>query len=112
MLYQEMGRVNRLLLASPGEHKYQVYKNVNTFIGLWMRTQREKVASVRKRQVMELRRCLEVLVLPVECYHLALEREFENPATFDPSRMDHAALCVHSAPEHTKNLRAHSRTLA
>ena len=80
-MVQEMGRVDRLHDAVRGEHTYQIYLNVPTFISLWLRIQTEPVQNVRKKQEADLLEVLKCLVLPVRCYHDAIEEYFENPHT-------------------------------
>jgi hypothetical protein len=87
MLQQEFGRVDRTHSAEPGEHYYRILLNVNTWLSLWTRNQREKNPAVRRRHDDNLFDVTELLLLPHECYHVALERAFENPNTFDENRL-------------------------
>ena len=82
MMSQELGRVNRLLLAIPGAHGYYVYANVSSFIALWIRAKRQPLERVRRRHEKQMMANTIRLVLPTECYHTSIEREFENPSTF------------------------------
>jgi len=82
MMAQELGRVNRMLLAVPGEHGYFVYANVTSYLSLWIRAMRQPSKRVRDRHEEQLLNNTARLILPTECYHTSIEREFENPATF------------------------------
>ena len=82
MMVQELGRVNRLLMAIPGAHGYYVYANVTSFISLWIRAKRQPLERVRRRHEQQMMSNTRRLLLPTECYHTSIEREFENPSTF------------------------------
>ncbi len=82
MMVQELGRVNRLLMAIPGAHGYYVFANVTSFISLWIRAKRQPLARVRRRHEQQMMDNTRRLILPSECYHTSIEREFENPSTF------------------------------
>ena len=92
MMAQELGRVNRSLLAFSGAHGYYVYANVSTFISLWVRAQRHPSPRVCRRHEEQLMTNSKRLILPTECYHTSIEREFENPCTF-VDRGDCGSLC-------------------
>ena len=81
-LIQEIGRVDRLLDALYGANVYCIYMNVKTFLSIWIRSQRQSNADVRRRHEKQLFQVLRFLVLPDRCYHEAIEEHFENPATY------------------------------
>jgi len=81
-LVQEMGRVNRLLNAQPGENSYHMYINVPTFLSMWIRTQRQPTKELRSRHQSQLIDQLTAFICPTECYHSAIEEQFENPETY------------------------------
>jgi len=78
-MVQEMGRVDRLHTAEVGSNSYNIYLNLNTYLGLWWRVQSEKNASVRDRLNDELQSILRCLIMPQKCYHSMIEEHFENP---------------------------------
>ena len=79
---QELGRVNRLLLAIPGVHGYYVYANVTSFITLWIRAKCQLLERVRRCHEQKMMANTRRLVLSTECYHTSIEREFKNSSTF------------------------------
>ena len=81
-LVQEMGRVNRLLMATRGADGYYLFLNVPTFIFMWARTQSQSVDAVRARHESVLFEILTFLVLSDKCLHETIEEHIENPATY------------------------------
>jgi len=81
-LMQEMGRVARNILEEAGTNDYNIYLNVNTFLTLWIRAQRQPTDAVRSRHVDQLMSVTKALLLPSQCYHVSLEQHFKNPNTF------------------------------
>ena len=79
-LVQEMGRVDRSHTGALGENSYHIYLNVPTYIQLWIRTQMDANATIRRRQSEDLLSTLKHLVLPTKCLHQIIEEHFENPA--------------------------------
>ena len=85
-MVQEMGRVDRMHADSEkGANSYKIYLNLTTFISLWCRVQSEFNDGVRARQMDELMDILTLLLFPQRCYHDAIERFFENPASYEPN---------------------------
>ncbi len=95
-MVQEMGRVDRLHTNSEREsNSYKIYLNLPTFISLWCRIQAEVNNGVRARQLENLMDILSLLILPRGCYHDAIEKYFENPASYDsnPSCGSNCSFC-------------------
>lgn len=89
--------MNRLLDAMPGENSYHMYINVPTFLSMWIRTQRQPTKELRSRHESQLINQLKALICPTQCYHSAIEEQFENPATYS-SRGACGGLCSYCNP--------------
>ena len=95
-MVQEMGRVDRLhTTTSETMNMYNIYLNLNTFLGLWLRVQKESNANVHARLSDDLMDILNLLVLPRRCYHDVIEEHFENPCSYEstPSCDSHCSFC-------------------
>jgi hypothetical protein len=76
-----MGRVDRLHSSEVGTDYYNIYLNLNTFLSLWLQVQSEKNESVKDWLHCHLMFILKYPILPDDCYHLVIERHFENQTT-------------------------------
>ena len=76
-IVQEMGQVNRTQRMS--NCSFQIHASFNCFSSAFVRimTSNSNEASERKRLAHQLLDVLRLLVIPTQCYHVAIERYFE-----------------------------------
>ncbi|KAL7539694.1 hypothetical protein ACHAXR_009496 [Thalassiosira sp. AJA248-18] len=97
---QEMGRVDRGHDAIRGEHRYQVFLSFNVVMNLFLRIYQNVSLSVRTIEFAEAYRVLHMMVLPVECYHVALEEHFEQPSDTEVHRDPCGNFCTYCLNDH------------
>ena len=79
-VYQQMGRLDRLLKGILGEHVYHAVLSLPLFMNLFVRvmqTENNNERAILKKDLFEV---IRMLVLPTECYHIQLERALEKPS--------------------------------
>ena len=74
-LVQEMGRVNRTQLMS--NCFFQVHASFNCFVSAFVRVMTNSEPTERQRLAGHLIDVLCLLVVPSQCYHVAIETHFE-----------------------------------
>ena len=78
---QEMGRVNRMLLALPGSNTYEIHVSADSYVSLYVRTMTNSSPLERSQQLIHLNEVNCMLLLPSMCYHSFIELYFEAEPT-------------------------------
>jgi len=77
-LCQEMGSVNRLLLAIAGTNTYGIHISFDSAVLLYVRIMKNKSAIERNNLLVDMQEVLMGFITPDECYHSYIERYFET----------------------------------
>lgn len=81
-LVQQLGRVDRKGTSTPGSNTYEVHLDFNCYVSLFMRIMTCSDSGECKRQLEQLHLVMQLLLMPSQCYHMAIEKHFE----FDEDR--------------------------
>ena len=91
-LVQQLGRVDRKGNTEPGSNTYEIYVDFFSYASLSLRIMKLECKEEQKIQITQLYQVLELVVLPTEYYHVAMERYFERETSADhPSCPKHCS---------------------
>lgn len=101
---QNMGRVDRLNNAGPGECTYEEVRiSFDSVVSLYVRIMRNEDPNERDWQVEQMLDVFWFLVVPSDCYHTLLEDYFEVTRTENkPQCQQYCSKCLGHVPTYTK----------
>ena len=94
-----LGRVNRRLLAPPGDHKYEINLSLDLTISVFVRVRRQASPQERLLQQRQLMEVISFLVFPKRCYHSFVASYFEHVPSSKKSKYK---CCSYCRDEHKK----------
>ena len=97
-LYQELGRVDRLLTCEPGSSSYELHVAFDSYISLFLRIMQHADAGERRLQMLSMHEVVKFLLVPRECYHSYIERYFEVVPDLDNASC--LKFCSHCCGHH------------
>ena len=104
-LVQEMGRVDRLLLAVPGTNTYAIQLDFSSCISIYVHIVQCPNTNERKVQLSQLHKVLQALVTPNVCFHTFIEEYFEWEAqTTKTSCGLYCSKCLSKVPNLAKRV--------
>ena len=99
ILFQTLGRVNRRMLALPGEHVFEIHLNLDLTISVFVRVKKQASPQERLLQQRQLMEVISFLVLPKRCYHSFVASHFEHVPSLKKSKYK---CCRYCHDEHKK----------
>ena len=76
---QEFGRVDRNQNKPAGFNRYEVHSDFKSVLSMFVRALQQPDKQVRDKAVEDFYTTITFLFCPQECYHIMMERHFENP---------------------------------
>ena len=99
ILFQTLGRVNRRLLALPGDHVYEIHLSLDLTISIFVRVKKQASPQERLIEERQLMEVLSFLVLPKKCYHSFVASYFEHVPS---SKKSNYKCCTYCRDDHEK----------
>ena len=99
ILFQTIGRVNRRLLALPGDHVYEIHLSLDLTISIFVRVKKQASPQERLIEERQLMEVLSFLVLPKKCYHSFVASYFEHVPSSKKSKYK---CCTYCRDDHEK----------
>jgi superfamily II DNA helicase RecQ len=102
-LVQEMGRCDRDMSLPPGANRYEIHLSFPTVLSLYIRIMRQESKEVRERELLALFHLLSIVIVPRECFHVTLEKMFEEDTTGE-GKVECEHYCSFCTGEHRHNV--------
>ena len=65
------------MTGAPGENTYEIHLDYESLVSLFLRIMQNNDTAERSRALSDVMLVLSYLVTPTQCYHVAIENEFE-----------------------------------